>query len=209
MIDKKQIKNIIFDLGGVILNVDFYLTNEEFKKLGVKNFNKLYSQLVQTNLFKDFEKGIISVKKFHDKFRKITGISISDYKIDKAWNSMIGDFPLQRIRLLENLRKKYKIFLLSNTNKIHYNLYIKRLEKEYRYKKFSELFEKSYLSFNIGMRKPDKEIFDFVVTQNNIKPKETLFIDDSFQNTESAKQTGLKTYLLSKKEDITDVFLLY
>jgi putative hydrolase of the HAD superfamily len=122
---------------------------------------------------------------------------------------MIGDFPLQRIRLLENLRKKYKIFLLSNTNKIHYNLYIKRLEKEYRYKKFSELFEKSYLSFNIGMRKPDKEIFDFVVTQNNIKPKETLFIDDSFQNTESAKQTGLKTYLLSKKEDITDVFLLY
>ena len=119
---------------------------------------------------------------------------------------MIGDFPLQRIRLLENLREKYKIFLLSNTNKIHYNLYIRKLEKEYGYKNFSELFEKSYLSFNTGMRKPVKFFFDFVIIQNNIKPKETLFIDDSFQNTESAKQTGLKTYLLSEKEDVADVF---
>ncbi|MCD4744985.1 MAG: HAD family phosphatase [Bacteroidales bacterium] len=205
MIKLKNIKNIIFDFGGVIIDINHQLAENAFKDLGIKHFDKLYSQLVQNELFDKLERGFISAQNFRKKIKELIKIPVTDKEIDHAWNCLILDFPRERIKLLEKIKNKYRIFLLSNTNEIHYNLYIQKFKDEFK-KDFSELFEKTYWSFKIGMRKPDKEIFEFIMNQNKLKPSETLFIDDSIQHIKGAKKMRINTYFLKKGEDIVDIF---
>jgi glucose-1-phosphatase len=199
------IRNIIFDLGVVILNIDFQATEREFKRLGFHEFDELYTQARQIGLFDRLEQGEISPDKFRNELRKLIGIAISDVQIDNAWNSMIGEFPLKRIKFLEELKQKYRIFLLSNTNKIHFDFYNEIFRKEFGYN-FSELFEKMYLSFEIGMRKPDKRIFEYALKQSRLKPGETLFIDDMLQHVEAAMTCNINSYRLKENEEIYDIF---
>lgn len=202
---KLNVENIIFDFGGVILNIDYQLTIDAFKEIGMDNFEKSYSQATQIHLFDNLEIGNISPDEFRNGIRKVSQKDLSDEKIDYAWNKIILDLPEKRIRLLTALKNKYNIFLLSNTNRIHYDLYIKQLQK-FGYNNFDEIFKKAYFSFEIGLRKPDLEIFEYIINKENLNPDKTVFIDDSIQHIEAAVQLGIQTYHLGKNEDILNLF---
>jgi len=203
-----MIKNIIFDLGGVILNIDYNLTSEAFKRLGVNNFDQVYSQAKQSDLFDDLEVGKISAFEFRNKIREICKSDISDNNIDKAWNAMLLDLPAYRIEILKKAAKNYKTFLLSNTNEIHLMEYSKQLQNEYGIESLDNLFKRAYYSHEIGLRKPNVDIFAFVTKAQNLKAEETLFIDDSIQHIKGAMKFGLKTYFMdrSKNIELKDIF---
>jgi len=206
MIASQSIKNIIFDLGGVILNVDPQKTINAFKKMGAGNFDEIYSRIKQTSLFDHFEKDSITVDEFRTEVKKHIQNSVNNRDVDFAWNAMLQDLPRERLELLETLRNKYRLFLLSNTNEIHIKAYSKILKNNYGLEDLSHLFEKEYYSYKIGLRKPDIETFQYVLEENSLMPKETLFIDDSSQHVEGAKRAGIFAYLLKEDETILDIF---
>ena len=201
----QSIKNIIFDFGGVVLNINYQLSVNAFKEIGLDNFENIYAKAAQINIFDDLEKGLISPKDFRYGIRNISGINLSDELIDNAWNKIILDLPIERAILLKNLKKKYRTFLLSNTNKIHYDLYLQNFQK-LGFNSFDDIFEKAYFSHEMGMRKPNHEIFEFVLQEQQLIPGETLFIDDSIQHIEAAKKLGIKPHHLTQNEDIIDLF---
>lgn len=194
-----HIKNIIFDLGGVLLNLNSAATSTAFKKLGLTNFDEIYSQAQQKELFDDFETGRVSAQVFREEIRKISGKNIADEEIDMAWNAMLLDLPEQRLELLDSLWMDNRLFLLSNTNEIHIDAYTNYLLKQYNVPNLSHLFEKEYYSYKIGLRKPNPEIFEFVLKENNLIAKETLFIDDSAQHVEGASRCGIQAIWLDVK----------
>jgi putative hydrolase of the HAD superfamily len=201
-----SIKNIIFDLGGVILNLDYSKTEEAFIKLGINDFRKLYSQFHGSDLFINLETGKISARGFYEEIKKHTSNTIKDEEIKNAWNAMLLDFPVGRLNFLHNLKSRYKTFLLSNTNIIHYTA----IQENYRDIMMAEsplenCFQKCYYSHQLGMRKPDKEIYEYVLSENNLAASETVFIDDTFPNVEGALKTGMMGIYLSV-ETIEGIF---
>ncbi|MFT6500668.1 MAG: putative hydrolase of the HAD superfamily [Crocinitomicaceae bacterium] len=204
MINEK-IHNIIFDFGGVIINIDYEVTIEAFKKLGIDNFEALYSQASQSNLFDDIETGKISPQHFINGLLELLPSGISPNKVVHAWNAMLLDIPKGRIELLQNLSTKYRIFLLSNTNSIHIDAALRTWDKVSD-TPIESVFETIYFSHMVGMRKPNLEIFDYVCEQHKLNKQETLFIDDSIQHIEGAKKSGLHALHLTGGLDIQDVF---
>lgn len=201
---KDSISNIIFDLGGVIINVDYHKTEKAFKQLGISDFEKIFSQVQQSKVVDKLEVGHISPSEFRKTLHEIiSNPNISDEKIDAAWNAMILDFPKQRLEILKKLRTKYKIFLLSNTNQIHIDYCIANLDFEL----IKSKFDKVYLSHEIHLRKPDVEIYDYVVKDAHLQAAQTLFIDDTVKNVEGAWRAGLKAYHLTDGETIDDLFV--
>ncbi|MBC8488463.1 MAG: HAD family phosphatase [Bacteroidetes bacterium] len=205
MMQVKNIKNIIFDFGGVIINIDHQKVENAFISLGVDNFDELFNKVSQTELFQKLEKGLISPREFRNTIRDISGINVTDEILDFTWNQIIGDYPTGRIKLLKKIGNRYKLFILSNTNKIHYDYYITQFRKEFGFE-FQSLFDNTYWSFKIGKRKPDIDSFQYVISKNQLMPEETLFVDDSFQNILAARQLNLIAYFLKPDTDITDMF---
>lgn len=201
-----KIKNIIFDWGGVISNIDYRKTAEAFTKLGLVDFEEVYNQLKQTSLFDDLEVGAISPAQFRDGIRSMLSFEVSDEEIDEAWTAMLLDLPKERLELLEKVKHYYQIFLLSNTNKIHVTRYSRYLDKVYGHDNFKNLFVKAYYSHEVGLRKPHVEIFKYVIDENDLHPGETLFIDDTPQHVEGAIKAGLIAYHLRKPQTITEIF---
>lgn len=201
-----MIENIIFDFGGVIYDIDHEKTKKAFANLGIKNFEELYGHTIQTRLFEDFEIGKISPKIFRDTIRKYLPKNTSDQEIDAAWNALLIGFKPERLALLEKIGRQYRIFLLSNTNQIHYQYYMGELKTLDYHKKFTAFFEKLYFSHQIGMRKPDAKIFDYVIQDSQIKAEETIFIDDYDLNISAANRAGLNSILLESKQEICDLF---
>ena len=201
----KQFDTIIFDLGGVLIDIDYQATTNGFRNLGVADFELQYNQLQQESLFDSFEKGEISGQHFINKLMDIVPKGISPNQIVAAWNAMLGDFPLKKIELLEQTRETQQTFLLSNTNEIHMPI-VYRNWNNVSNLTFNELFEKVYLSFEIGKRKPDIETFHWVIEENNLNPEKTLFIDDSPQHIEGAKNVGLKTHFYQSEEEFYALF---
>ncbi len=200
-----EIKNIIFDLGGVILNIDYNLTAQAFKNLGIQNFDELYSQAQQTDLFDRMETGKISPKDFRNGLRDLTKISLTDQSFDEAWNAMLLNLPLERLNLLEKLKQEgYRLFLLSNTNEIHYEAYTQNLQNEYWVEGLEQFFEKSYFSHRIGRRKPETSTFQFVLDDAGLKAEQTIFIDDSMQHVLGAREAGINAFHL--EGDIVNFF---
>ena len=155
IIDANNYKNIIFDLGGVILNIDYSLTEKAFSKLGINDFKTLFSQAQQTQLFDNYEKGFISSTDFRDELKKYLLKNTSEKEIDTAWNAMLLDLPKERIELLKKTKQTHRTFLLSNTNDIHIETFNTYLKNEFKISDLKSFFEKMYLSYEIGMRKPD------------------------------------------------------
>ena len=191
-----DIKNIIFDLGGVILNIDYNLTITAFKQLGMTDFDNFFTQAAQSQLFDRLDKGTIRPADFRKELREITGLTPSDQQIDDAWNAMLLDMPSERVSLLQNVRQNYRTFLLSNTNVIHYPVYMEYMSRTFGVEDLAHLFEKQYLSYQMGMRKPDRDIYETVVRENNLDPQKTLFIDDSSQHVTGARLARLKAIWL-------------
>lgn len=189
-----MIKNIIFDLGVVLLNIDFQKTMNAFKNLGIENIEEVFSGYSQSGFFDDFEKGNISPEEFRDEIRKLLKTQVSDETIDEAWNAMIFDFPADRINFVIGCRNNYRTFLLSNTNAIHFPVYNKQLQEKFMINDLSDLFEKAYYSYRLGLRKPAKEIFELLLKENSLVPGETLFIDDAPQHIATANSLGIKTF---------------
>lgn len=200
-----EIKNIIFDLGGVIINLDIPKTIAEFNKLSVVPFESIYTQLQQSPIFDLFDKGQISETDFFKELKKYLKEDVTDTQMIDAWNAMLLDFPIHRLQLLNSLKSKYRIFLLSNTNETHITQLESDLHKEHRYKNLEPFFEKVYYSCRIGMRKPDSDIFKFVLNQNKLNAHETIFIDDSPQHIKGALNTGIQSYLLPRDKDVSDL----
>ncbi len=200
-----KIKNLLLDMGGVILDVDYTKIIAAFEKFGV-DARTLYTQSEQLPFIDDFEEGKITPAQFRDEVRKTVQKNLSDNDIDSVWNSMVESPRVKDIKLLSELRNKYeKIFLFSNTNDIHIDLVKKLFAKEMGFDVFSTLFDKAYLSNEIHVRKPHKESFLWVLNDAKIKAEETLFIDDTIKNIQGAEQAGLNTYLLEKPQTLTDL----
>lgn len=196
---------IIFDFGGVIINIDYNATIEAFRNLGITNFDDLYSQAQQNRLFDQIETGEISEQRFINGLLEILPKGITPYQVIHAWNAMILDVPEETIKLLSQLQGKYKLFLLSNTNSIHIEYAWKHWYKTTSQKP-EDLFSKVYLSFEMGMRKPNSEIFSFVCYEQKLNPETTIFIDDSIQHIEGAKTIGLNTIHLDSGRTLQDIF---
>lgn len=186
----KNFDTIIFDLGGVILNLDYSLTTKAFQLLGLQNFDEIYAQANQTSLFDDLEIGKISAQYFINALLPYLPNGTTANKVVHAWNAMILDFPQERLDLLMELRKTKKVFLLSNTNEIHIQA-VKRSLAKTTDKPLEYFFDKVYLSHEIGLRKPNEEIFQFVCSEQNIDPTKALFIDDTIRHVDGAKRIGL------------------
>ncbi len=201
------IKHIIFDLGGVLLNIDYNLTEQAFIAAGVTNFHELYSQLRQSDLFDKLEMGQIPPEEFIAAMQRASEISITEAQVVAAWNAMLLDFPVRRLQILQQLRLYHDLFLLSNTNEIHEAAFNDILMRSHGIPNIGVFFDKVYLSHRIGMRKPMKEIFERVLNDNCLQPGHTLFIDDSPQHIAAAKGLGIQTIYLEKGMTIEgDVF---
>lgn len=203
----QKIDAVIFDLGGVILDIDYNLTHNAFEKLGVGNFDTMYSQAEADRLFRDLETGHIKEANFYIEFNKCTGLSLSTSEIRDAWNAMLLTFRENSLVFLDEISSKYRLFLLSNTNEIHYNMFKTIYYGKRRDKAFENFFEKAYYSFDMGMRKPDNEIYKQVLMENNLNPQRTVFIDDSVQNVEAAAKVGIQTMLLKQGNYIENLGL--
>lgn len=195
-----MINTIIFDFGDIFINLDKEAPLNLFKKLGLTEWNE---ELNQLNLL--FEKGQISEDNFLLGIQKhIPNASIEEILF--AWNSVLLDFPLRRLEFLQKLTKKYRLFLLSNTDAIHIETFERENGVSFS-RDFYQCFEKVYFSFEMGMRKPDAEIFNYIIKKHELSPKRTLFIDDKKENTDAALSLGIQVWNLQVgKEDVVDLF---
>lgn len=200
-------KNIIFDLGGVLLNIDYNRTRKAFEELGIKNFDTLYSQAAANDLFQRLEKGTISVPTFYKQLNEYTGLNLSIDAINEAWNAMLLDFREPSLDYLQTLKPRAGLILLSNTNAIHKAAFDAIYLSGHRDRSFEDYFQHCIFSFETGTRKPDAECYQFALNTAGIKAEETIFIDDSIQNIESAARLGIHSILLEKGNYIENLGL--
>lgn len=195
------IKAIVFDLGGVIINLSFAKTAEAFEALGVKNFNDYFTQYHAHPLFKQLEVGEVIPGDFYNELRRTAEIDATDKEIDRAWNAMLLDFPAERIECLKQLGKHYRLFLFSNTNAIHHAAFHKKFNEQFSFN-FDELFEKTWYSHLIAHRKPDQAAFEYIIADADLDPSSTIFYDDTLPNIEAAQRAGLYASLITEEKDI-------
>jgi len=204
----QKIKNIIFDYGNVIFEINFKNAQFALEQLGISNVAGFFGHKSHNNIFDDFETGTLTPNQFRDAIRKEAGNNlISDEEIDAAWNSLLIGVPPGIHELLLRVKEKYRTFLLSNNNEIHYLWIMDYLKREFRMESIEHLFEKAYFSQQMYLRKPNVEIFEQVVRENNLVPSETLFIDDSPQHIEGAKKAGLNALLMTAHPQHLENFL--
>lgn len=197
---------IIFDLGGVLINLDYQLTSKAFIDLGLTDFDATYSQLQQTDLFDRFETGAISSFHFINRLLDQLPQGTSGNKVVHAWNAMILDFPAERLAWLLEMKQRYRIFLLSNTNTLHMEAVRRSLEKTVSHQRLEDYFERVYLSCEMGLRKPNAEIFSRVCEEQGLNPATTVFIDDSPQHVEGAATIGLQAIHLKPGQTVQSLF---
>jgi len=199
------VKNIIFDLGGVLLNIDPPKTIEAFNRLGMDQLIGDKGLSYDHDIFYLMEKGKVTPEEFRNGVRQLISAEVTDDQIDTAWTAMLLDFPANRVELVKNLRNSYKIYLFSNTNSIHVAKYHADFRKLHGFE-VSSLFEIDFYSNEIGYRKPSPESFQEIIRLSEINPEESIFIDDSLPNVEAAIGCGLKGYWLEPGQKIEEVF---
>jgi epoxide hydrolase-like predicted phosphatase len=205
-----SVKNIIFDFGGVICDLEIQRSVEKFKAFGKpKNENNESREEQDRNfehLVSIYETGLITTQEFRNEIRNHYQVPPSDQAIDDAWNALLVGIPEPRIQLLEEIRNNYRLFLLSNSNEIHYLKYSNDLRQKFGYPDFNALFENTYFSWRLHLRKPDPAIFRWVLDKNNLVPSQTAFIDDTLIHVKVALELGINAYQLKEAEDITGLF---
>jgi len=197
-----KIKNIIFDLGGVIIDIHFDKTIDAFASLNPVKEEWIRAQALKNEIFLKHETGKMDDETFIHHLKGYLEVEVSSWGLIRAWNAMLGLIPEQRIEAVLQLKKDYKTFLISNTNQIHIDDINLTLEKQYpKVKNLENLFEKVYYSHKVGKRKPNFDIFEQVVQENGLKIEETLFLDDTLDNIEAAKKFGFPTFHILRNSD--------
>jgi len=203
----QNIKNIIFDYGNVIFSIDFLKAQQAWNQLGINNAAEFFGHKQQDEIFDKFDRGEVSADEFRDYIRQKSGNpALTDEQINAGWNSMLLGVEPGNHELLLGLRERYRTFLLSNINAIHYDHIMNYLKADFGFDGNDHLFEKAYYSHLTGKRKPEPAIFEMVLNDNNLNPAETLFIDDSPQHLEGASKLGIQTFLLTRPDTIKDFF---
>ncbi len=200
------IKNIIFDLGGVIINLSVPKTHAAFAQLSGLPLEEIQSRVHHGEFFHQFEKGLISDAEFRDHLRESLSIQVADVELDRAWNAMLLDIPLPRIQLLERLKGRYNTFLLSNTNNIHLTCFNGIVHQLTGARGIDHYFHNAYYSHQVKMSKPDTEIYEYVLQQNNLRATETIFLDDNHDNVMGANKAGLQTFHVTNPDQIFSLF---
>jgi|SRR5690606_16217931 len=202
----QKIKNIIFDYGNVIFLLDFPGLRQAFIDLGMPDADAFFSHTKQSRVMDALDRGQLSAAEFRDAIRQAAANpGLTDAQIDRAWNSLLVGVPEGYHALLLHLKERYRTFLLSNNNEIHYRWILDYLKDTYGMPNNSVFFEKDYYSHLMGMRKPDPDIFEFVLDAHGLLPEETLFIDDSPQHVATARRLGIEAQLLSPGDMLPDV----
>ena len=202
----KGIKNIIFDFGAVIINIDPGAVKNRMAEIGVKNIDELNEMLFKNNTYYKLETGVISPDDFRSEIKSIIDIPLTDKEIDDVWNAMILDIPRERMKFMTRLKSKYRLYLLSNTNSIHFDYYNSYFCDTYDYPSLNTFFTKAWYSHLMGVRKPDPEIFRMVIEDGHLIPAETVFIDDLKENVDSAATLGIIPCHLTEGKEIMNLF---
>ncbi|ANH83510.1 HAD family hydrolase [Niabella ginsenosidivorans] len=203
-----MIQNVIFDFGGVFLNLDFNRSFSAFEELGFKNIRELFTQYSAAPIIREIEIGVITPDEFYEGMRKIAGRPVTDEQLRTAWNAMLLDYRKPSLDFLIPLADQYNLFLLSNTNRIHHEHFSKTLQDETGYASLESFFTKAWFSHEIHRRKPDLTTYEFVLDNAGLIAAETLFIDDSYTNLPHAKELGMQTHLLLQEERIENLEIL-
>jgi len=201
----KGIKNVIFDFGGVIINLTRNRCIEAFAQLGVDVHEELGNVHFHKDMFMQLEIGEMSADDFRNGIRRLTSQVITDQQIDDAWIAMLADVPDHKLDLLLRLRNEYNTMLLSNTNIIHWQ-WSEENVFTYKHHHANDFFNRIYLSYELHMIKPDANIFEYVLQDSGINPSETLLIDDASVNCKTAEELGIKTYTPEPREDWSFLF---
>ena len=200
-----KIKNIVFDLGGVIITLDRNEAVRRFQQIGLKHAEELLDSYHQKGAFLALEEGRLTPEEFYDEIRKIAGKYISKEDIDYGWMGFIGDVPAYKLDMLEELRKSCKIYLLSNTNPVIMSWALSPQFSE-KGKSLDQYFDKMYLSYEVGVTKPHHKIFEHLISDSGIIPSETLFIDDGIANIEVGKALGMRVFQANNGGDFRHIF---
>ncbi len=201
-----NIESIVFDLGEVIVDVDTLKTSTAFQALSGGGSNDFFSFSKQASFFNEFEKGHIGENDFRNALRNALQKDCTDDELDKAWNAMLGDTPVEKLHILLTLQKNYKIFALSNTNAIHIRFINDYLSLRKTGDCLENYFHHAYYSYQMGARKPDLEIYQIAIKQSSLVPDKTLMIDDRIENIDAAKKLGMQTFLLQSPNQFYDLF---
>lgn len=198
MVSNSNISSIVFDLGGVILNIDPKRTIDQFRELGFNDIEQFLDHYRSKGFLAEFQSGKLNEQDFMEVIRGNIEIAVTEEQIRTAWNAMLLDYPINRIEKLQSLKKQYHLYLLSNTNIIHCQSFAGRVPGV---EDISELFDAVYYSHEIGLSKPSEESFLYVLEANNLNPNQVLFLDDLPENIDSAKQLRMHTYLVKCADD--------
>ena len=201
-----DIENIIFDLGEVIIDLDFDKSIEAFRQILPPSAPSVFTYHAQTPIFDQLETGRISAAEFRDGLRQLCSSPLSDEDIDEAWNAMLIRLPKQKMDLVQSLRKSYQTFVLSNTNAIHIDYVNQFLLPPLGINSLDEIFDHVYYSHDIGQRKPDAAAYTYILDKHRLNPAKTLFIDDKLENIEAAQKLGIQTIHLKNREDLYAIF---
>lgn len=200
-----MIRNIIFDLGGVLLNIDTRRTVAAFRDLGMPGLDQLFGVGHAAGIFREYETGLVSDAEFVEGIRQLLGNGVTEEAIIGAWNALLLNFPPERIELLRKLRSDYRLFLFSNTNGIHLHAFRAIFRNSFGQSEFDDHFEKAYYSHLVKLRKPDAAAYRLVLEENGLKASETLFVDDALVNVEAARSVGLEGYHVRPGHSVLDI----
>jgi putative hydrolase of the HAD superfamily len=204
--DLTGIRNIIFDFGNVLLNIDPRLTQQAFADLGIRPEVDFWGSRSSAQLLINFEKGNIAPDEFRKGALNMLNDGITPDQVDQAWNALLLDFPSKRVDMLKQLRQHYRLYLLSNSNQIHYMHYTRAFEQKFGFP-LDTLFEKMWFSHQLGRVKPDPQIFTFVLDDANLIPQQTLFIDDTLMHVEAARNLKINAWHLKPGDEVVDLLV--
>ncbi|MCP9757128.1 HAD family phosphatase [Lacihabitans sp. CCS-44] len=202
---KSTIKAVVFDFGNVIINIDVEKTVLAFSELTFKSPTRIKQLFADAEVFKKYETGFYSDDEFRDVIRQILSYPLNDQEIDQAWNALLLDVPKKRLDFLESLKMKYPIYLLSNTNNIHIEQCRQYFRTKFGITNFETIFNETFLSYKMGLWKPEYKIYDAVINKIGLKPQEILFLDDNQDNTDAASDLGIQCIKINPPECFTEI----
>ena len=204
MAQAPNIKNILFDLGGVILDINVQATLKGFYELGFPAELMQYPHSMTSDLFFKYETGKLDTNEFRNEIRRVAGIEMSDEAFDKAWNAMLLRIPAERTNLLKILAARYDLYMLSNTSALHTPVF-ERMYKDASGISMHDAFTKIYYSYEIGYHKPDAEAWEYVIKDTGIQAEETLFLDDNIQNIKASQELGFQAIHIHERTNLMNL----